>query len=253
MITRLTFRFFAVAALFVGGLVAIFSGYWIAGVAAHLVLFGVLLVGTLRPNSRLFGPLETNCDGGVWLTIDDGPDLHDTPAILDLLDRHHAKATFFVIGEKAERHPELVREIVRRGHQIGNHTWSHPQATFWCHGPVRTYREIVRCQRALTAILGEPPQVFRAPVGHSNFFVHPVLEKLGLRLVGWSSRGFDGVSTSHADVARRIRASAKEGGIILVHEGTSIAVEVVADVLALAEENGWRLVIPDVSPRSGSC
>ncbi|NCQ65054.1 MAG: polysaccharide deacetylase family protein, partial [Alphaproteobacteria bacterium] len=88
-----------------------------------------------------------------------------------------------------EQHPELIREIVRRGHQIGNHTWSHPQASFWCHGPIRTYREIARCQSAIKAITGAAPTVFRAPVGHSNLFVHPVLEKFGLRLAGWSSRG----------------------------------------------------------------
>jgi len=250
MIAKLALRTLVVTAWFLGGIGAALAGHIAAGLVVHGVLIGVLLAGTLNPNSRLFGPVETGCETGVWLTLDDGPDPHDTPAVLDMLDSSGAKATFFVIGEKAEQHPELIRGIVRRGHQIGNHTWSHPQASFWCHGPIRTYREIARCQRAIEAITGEAPTVFRAPVGHSNFFVHPVLEKFGLRLVGWSSRGFDGVSASLPGVTRRIRSSARDGGIILAHEATPIAREVVADILELAREKGWEIVIPDASPRS---
>jgi peptidoglycan/xylan/chitin deacetylase (PgdA/CDA1 family) len=253
MITKLTLRAFVVAALFFGGIALAINGHFAIGLAIHGVLVGTLLAGTLNPNSRLFGPIETGCGNGVWLTLDDGPDPCDTPAILDLLDQHGAKATFFVIGKKAEQHPELIREIVRRGHQLGNHTWSHPQASFWCHGPIRTYREIARCQNTIKAITGAAPTVFRAPVGHSNLFVHPVLEKLGLRLAGWSSRGFDGVSASLPEVTRRIRATATDGAIILAHEATPIAREVVAVILALASEKGWVFVIPDASQRSGNC
>ncbi len=253
MIAKLALRTLVVALLFFGGIALAIGGHFAIGLAIHGLLVGTLLAGTLNPNSRLFGPIETGCGNGVWLTLDDGPDPRDTPAILDLLDEHGAKATFFVIGKKAEQHPELILEIVRRGHQIGNHTWSHPQASFWCHGPIRTYREIARCQSAIKAITGEAPTVFRAPVGHSNLFVHPVLETFGLRLTGWSSRGFDGVSASLPEVTRRIRATATDGGIILAHEATPIAREVVADILALASEKGWQFVIPDASPRSGNC
>lgn len=253
MIAKLALRTLVIAVLFFGGIALAVPGHFAVGLAIHGLLVGTLLAGTLNPNSRLFGPIETRCANGVWLTLDDGPDLLDTPAILDLLDKHGAKATFFVIGKKAEQYPELIREIVRRGHQIGNHTWSHPQASFWSHGPIRTYREIARCQEAIKAITGEAPTVFRAPVGHSNLFVHPVLEKSGLRLAGWSSRGFDGVSASLPEVTRRIRTTATEGGILLAHEATPIALEVVADILELASEKGWKFVIPDASPRSGNC
>jgi len=252
MIAKLVVRSLMVFALFFSGIGAAIAGYFVIGLVIHVALIGGWLLGTLRPNSRLFGPMATACEAGVWLTLDDGPDPRDTPAILDLLDERGVKATFFVIGKKAERHPELIREIVRRGHQIGNHTWSHPQASFWCCGPIRTYREIARCQHAIEAIAGVAPTVFRAPVGHSNGFVHPVLQKFGLRLVGWTSRGFDGVSTSLPDVARRIRASAGDGGIILAHEATPIARDVVADILALGEEKGWEFVIPDAPQRSGN-
>lgn len=241
-------RVLLISAMYGGGITAFTHGHTVAGISMHLILVGFLLAGTLNPSSRLFGPVRTRIGNGVWLTLDDGPDPLDTPAILDLLDRHGAKATFFVIGKKAEKHPELIREIARRGHQIGNHSYSHPRATFWCLSPRATCREIVKCQRAVESIIGQAPTVFRAPVGHSNFFVHPVLKSEGLELVGWSSRGFDGVAAPLADVLRRIRETAGEGGIILAHEATPIACEVVAGILAMGEENGWDFVIPDVSP-----
>ena len=248
MIKALVSRMLVIVALFAGGVVCAAIGHVFLGAILHAIVVGYLLAGTLNPSSRLFGPVQTRCGHGIWLTLDDGPDPVDTPAILDLLDRRQAKATFFVIGEKAVKHPDLIREIHRRGHQIGNHSWSHPRAVFWCLGPVRTYREIAKCQQVVRDIIGEAPQVFRAPVGHYNCFVHPILKHLGLRLVGWSSRGFDGVDSSLTDVTRRIRKATSEGGIVLAHEATPIAREVVADILGMAAENGWHCSIPDAGP-----
>ncbi len=244
MIFSLTLRFLLVVGVFIGGIVLAFSGYLLVGTLLHLLLVSFLLAGTLNPSSRLFGPVQTDCESGIWLTLDDGPDPIDTPAILDLLDRHQAKATFFVIGKKAAQHPELIREIHRRGHQIGNHSWSHPHATFWCLGPMRTHQEIAKCQQVIAGIIGKAPEVFRAPVGHHNFFVHPVLKRYNLRLIGWNSRGFDGVSATLAEVAARIRKSAQNGSIVLAHEGTPIAREVVMEILKLADENGWKVRPP---------
>src|SRR3546814_7752591 len=86
----------------------------------------------------------------VWLTFDDGPS-DDTPALLDLLDAHGAKATFFLVGERAAARPGLVRGIVARGHGLGNHSHGHPQAWFWALGPARMRREIMQCQEVLRA------------------------------------------------------------------------------------------------------
>jgi len=253
MIAALAFRTVAIFALFFGGIALALCGHLAIGTATHGVLVGFLLAGTLNPSSRLFGPVITGCEKGIWLTLDDGPDPVDTPAILDLLDSYQARATFFVIGKKAERHPDLIREIHRRGHQIGNHSWSHPHAFFWCLGPLRTYREIVKCQETILGIIGVAPTVFRAPVGHYNVFVHPILKHLGLKLVGWSSRGYDGVSASLENVTVRIRMSARDGGIILAHEATPIASRVVEDILRLAQEKGWLCVIPDDARGSDNC
>jgi peptidoglycan/xylan/chitin deacetylase (PgdA/CDA1 family) len=229
-------------------------------VASMALLIGShlpILYGTLRPNRQLYGPVVNGfrANGNeVWLTIDDGPDPHDTPRLLDLLDASRARATFFVRGDRAEAHPELIEEIIRRGHGVANHTYSHPQATFWSLSPRRMAREIGRCSRILRDLTGSAPRWFRAPVGMINPFVHRAAEAEGMRVVGWSARGYDGV-ISRAEpsaVVERILSELRPGGIALLHEGRRCPVAGEAlNVLAMKElldalaRRGWRAVIPD--------
>ena len=127
-----------------------------------------LVYHTLVPNASGLGPVRRRFPArnrDVWLTIDDGPDPRTTPVLLDLLDTHGAKAIFFVIGEKARRHPELVRMIADRGHVLGNHTDSHPLGFFWCSGRGRTEREIDACTASIVAAAGIRPAFFRSPAG----------------------------------------------------------------------------------------
>ena len=223
---------------------------------------GALAYATLRPNNALFGPVATRFEptgDEVWLTIDDGPDPHDTPRLLDLLDAQPgggARATFFLRGDRARAHPALVGEIVRRGHGVGNHTLNHPQATFWCAGPRRLAREIGGCSDVLRALTGWEPRLFRAPVGHVNPFVHRAAARRGLRLVGWSARGFDGVDRHAADpagVVARISEGLRPGAIILLHEGRrgrdggAVNVRATELLLATLAERRWQGVVPDVA------
>jgi peptidoglycan-N-acetylglucosamine deacetylase len=178
----------------------------------------------------------------IWLTIDDGPDEDDTPRILDLLDRHGARATFFLIGERAERFPQLVSEILRRGHQVGHHTQTHPSGTFWCASPARVRAEL---DSALVALgrAGARPSLFRAPVGIKNLFLAEELQRRGLACVGWSVRSRDTVSRDPARVAARVVRAARPGSIVLMHEGAFLnpAVRVRALELVL-EQLGTRRV-----------
>ncbi len=218
---------------------------------------GALAYATLRPNNTIFGPVVTRFEPSgheVWLTIDDGPDPHDTPRLLDLLDAHAARATFFLRGDRAGAHPALVREIARRGHGVGNHTLNHPQATFWCLGPARLARELGGCRDVLREITGHEPRLFRAPVGHVNPFVHQAAARRGMRLVGWSARGFDGVDRHAVNpeaVVTRVLDGLRPGAIILLHEGRrgpdGAAVNVRSMELLLAELTArcWQAVIPD--------
>ncbi|TDK21090.1 polysaccharide deacetylase family protein [Luteimonas aestuarii] len=224
---------------------------WMAGLPALMALHGVLLWGTLSPNARLFGPvlsqLPPDADG-VWLTIDDGPS-DDTPALLDLLDAHGAKATFFLVGERAAARPALVREIAARGHGIANHSHTHPQARFWALGPSAMRREITGCQQQLQAITGAAPVWFRAVVGHANPFVSAPLRDLGLARVAWSARGYDAVDGDVQRVLGKIAADLAPGAIVLLHEGAKHgrSVEIVTGVLDRIRETGLRTLVPGVA------
>lgn len=222
---------------------------WPIGLPLMLASHALAWWGVLAPNAALYGPVLSRLparDGGVWLTIDDGPSA-DTPAILELLDAHGAKATFFLVGDRAQARPELVREIARRRHGIGNHSRSHPQAWFWVLGPQRMRAEIEGCQRQLQAITGTAPRWFRAVVGHANPFVSAPLRDAGLARVGWSARGFDAVDGDVARVLGKIERGLAPGAIVLLHEGASHGrnVEMIAKLLQRLDALGHRAVLPD--------
>lgn len=188
---------------------------WIVILALSMVMAPIVFA-TLSPNVQWLGPVVSRFETDkreVWLTIDDGP-ADDTPALLDLLDRYGIRATFFVKGMLAEAHPERIREIAARGHTIGNHSYSHPSATFWCLPPRAIAAEIDRCNAVIP-----PTTLFRAPVGHKNPFVHPALRRRGMQLIGWSARAFDAVERDPDRIAARIVRSLQPGAIVLLHQG----------------------------------
>lgn len=228
------------------------AGAW--AIAPMFLVHTATLWATLWPYCQWWGPQQSDFPAAgkeVWLTLDDGPDPDDTPAVLEALDAHGAKATFFLIGEKAAAHPGLVREIIRRGHAIGNHTHTHPQYAFWRLGPKALAREIDEAARALEPPLGRAPSVFRAPAGMRNTFLHPLLAQRGLRLLSWTVRGLDGRDTNRDRIVRRIITGARPGAILLLHEGKrdadgrSLAQDCVPAVLSALTARGYRFVIPD--------
>lgn len=186
----------------------------------------VLTVCGLLPRSHWLGPNLTRLPaaaaarGEIAITIDDGPDPDVTPAVLDLLDRHQVRATFFCIGRRAQRHPELCREIVRRGHAVENHG-QHHRHNFSLMGPGGLRRELLQAQDTLTAITGQRPGFFRAPAGLRNPLLDPLLPGLGLRLASWTRRGFD-TRTGDADLLlRRLVKGLRAGDILMLHDGNA--------------------------------
>ena len=214
----------------------------LAGIGVVFVSHMLLLYPTLRPNAQWLGPVITRFATDMrqlWLTIDDGP-TDDTPALLDLLDRLDAKATFFVKGTLAERHPEWIREIVGRGHSVANHSHTHPSATFWCALPHTIRREIAECNRVLGA-----QRWFRAPVGHKNPFVHPALAREGMRLIGWTARGYDAVMSDPERILERMLPHVKPGAILVLHQGRAHSLRVVEHVVTALHQRGYSFVIPN--------
>jgi len=202
------------------------------------------------PSAQGFGPAATTFATNrreVWLTIDDGPDPATTPRVLELLEAHGAHATFFVVGARVEKHPELARRIVALGHTIGNHTQSHPVGDFWCAAPRRIGKEIDLCVRALLAADAPFERYFRPPVGVRSPLLDPQLAERGFDLVLWSARGWDGVGRDPAGALRRIARRIKPGAILLSHDAGSHPqhrlrfIELLLDHLS---RDGYTCVLP---------
>ncbi len=195
---------------------------WALGalVANHMAL----AAAGLWPRSQLLGPNWTRLPPrlgiapGVAITIDDGPDPDVTPRVLALLDSYAASATFFCIGERVLRYPDLAQEVVRRGHVIENHSQCH-RHNFSLLGPRGMNAEVSRAQESIFHVTGGYPRFFRAPAGLRNPFLDPVLARLKLRLASWTRRGFDTVSADADAVFRRLSTPLQAGDILLLHDG----------------------------------
>ncbi|MFP3568083.1 polysaccharide deacetylase family protein [Paraburkholderia sp. SIMBA_030] len=197
--------------------------WWLAAIFANHAIF---TVAGLLPRTSLLGPNWTRLPAGarnadaIALTIDDGPDPEVTPQVLDLLDAYGVRATFFCIGAKAQRYPQLVREIVARGHALENHSQVHVH-TFSVTFPGALTREIDAAQRTFEELSGERPMFFRAPAGLRNLFLEPVLQTLDLRLAAWTRRGFDTRERDPQVVAERLLDGLAARDILLLHDGNA--------------------------------
>jgi peptidoglycan/xylan/chitin deacetylase (PgdA/CDA1 family) len=230
-----------------------------AVIANHLLLGGF----GMWPRSSLLGAnlsrLPDSCvrNGYVALTFDDGPDPDVTPYVLEVLDRYGAKASFFCVAQRAACHPDLVQEILRRGHSVENHSARHP-AAFACYGPRALYREVTNAQDALSVIAGCEPRFFRAPFGLRNPFLDPVLARANLRYVSWTRRGFDRVSRRPGKVLARVTRHLSGGDILVLHDSGShrpsvdrpVVLEVLPALLERIAHCGLRPVSLPIALRS---
>lgn len=241
--------------------------------AVHVLSAGALtvepsfwpwLIGTLGLNHAVIGAvgllprshwLGTNWTrlpqasarrGEVAITLDDGPDRELTPRVLDLLDRHGATASFFVIAERAAQYPELIRAIVERGHSVENHSFRHSPG-FAFYGLRRCHAEIERAQQAIAAVTGVAPRFFRPPLGFRSPLVYPVLARLGLTHVSWTRRGFDAVARQAHAVVARLTRGLRAGDILMLHDGhhagparRAVALEALPEVLGRISALGLK-------------
>ncbi len=226
---------------------------WLVALIPLFVSHMLLLYPTLVPRSQWWGPVFQTFDTPrreVWITIDDGPTSAHTRKILEILERHRARATFFVIGSRAKDAPQLIEEILQRGHTIANHTFTHPSRCFWRAGPTRISSEIDRCSEVIKGNVNRVDPLFRAPAGIKNPFVHPILAQRGMSLIGWTVRGLDTWRRDPLAVAKRINRKAHPGAIVLLHEGHHLekspelnprCLELTLEQLAT---NGYQFVIP---------
>jgi peptidoglycan/xylan/chitin deacetylase (PgdA/CDA1 family) len=151
------------------------------------------------------------------ITFDDGPNPTVTPRVLELLDRHNVTATFFLIGQRVRVFPGLAREIVERGHAIGNHTETHPSLTFLSSS--RVADELDRCDEAIVIATGKSPRWMRPPFGYRSPLLDGIVRRRGGAGVAmWNVAARDWRTQSPDPVIQRLRR-ARGGDIVLLHDG----------------------------------
>jgi peptidoglycan-N-acetylglucosamine deacetylase len=177
----------------------------------------------------------------VAITFDDGPDGVNTPQILDLLDKYNAKATFFVIGQKARENIPLLTRMVDNGHIIGNHSFGH--SNVFPLKAVRTIRqEIHETNAIIEGVTNKPNRYFRPPYGVTNPNIALALRSFDLKNIGWTVRSLDTKNEKKEIVFNRIRRKLKGGDIILLHDTSKYVLEILEMLLVYLKDNGIKAV-----------
>src|SRR5580704_3902147 len=220
------------------------------GVASGVAAAAAFMTYAVRGrSSSIFGESYYHGDRSrtaLAFTFDDGPS-ESTPKLLEALDKYRVKATFFMCGENVRRCPDVAREVVARGHEIGNHTDSHPRLDF--KSPRLIYREMATAQETIQEATGARPRWFRAPYGVRWFGVGQAQELLGLRGVMWTVMGRDWRLPA-AHISERVLTRASNGGIVCLHDGRGVqpapdigaTIEAVEYTVPRLQERGFQFL-----------
>ena len=212
------------------------------------LLIGILLI---LPFMTLASP-TTNLEkvrtkpqpGAVALTFDDGPSPKYTKAILNILDRYHIKATFFVMGMFAKRYPELIKEIQARGNVIANHSMTHPFLTRMNNK--KLYYEVVETNRIVKDIVGYAPVCLRPPFGLTNQRIKDFVHSQQMRLIMWDLNSFDYKKQPVSQLINWVLAKTKPGDDVLLHDGSGNSFQTVKALPAIIEGLKKRGITFDV-------
>jgi peptidoglycan/xylan/chitin deacetylase (PgdA/CDA1 family) len=199
----------------------------LTSLAAAAAAAGYAGYAAMAPASQLYGRTLTHgCDPAqMALTFDDGPNDPHTLRLLDVLAKHQAKATFFLIGKYVRQRPEIARAIQAAGHPIGNHTFNHPNLIFVSGARLR--QELEDCRKALEDAIGAPAPLFRPPFGGRRPNVLRTARSVGLEPVMWSVTAYDWSATSTEAIVRKVTRQVdgrrrRQSEIVLLHDGSHL-------------------------------
>jgi peptidoglycan/xylan/chitin deacetylase (PgdA/CDA1 family) len=194
-------------------------GFVLGGTAAVASAFAAGYQ-SIAPTGQWYGRTFTGLSRGtkqLALTYDDGPNDPHTFRLLEVLARHNVHATFFVIGRYVQQRLDIVRELVKAGHIVGNHTFTHPLLTLKSTDEVR--RELSDCRKAIEDAIGEHSNLFRPPFGGRRPAVLRVARELGLKPIMWNVTGYDWTAPPAAEIERKVQKQMRGGDLILLHDG----------------------------------
>ena len=178
-------------------------------------------------------------DKSFALTFDCAWGADDIPQILDILDKHEVKSTFFIVGLWAEKYPEMIEIISKRGHEIANHGYSHAHMAQIPEAKIK--EEIVRCNETLEKISGDKITLFRPPYGEYNATTIKVAKMLNMQSIQWDVDSLDWKKNMSADdIYNRVTKKVTSGAIILFHNDTLHTVEVLPSILENLTQNGYK-------------
>lgn len=175
---------------------------------------------SMAPTGQWYGRTFTGLAPGtkrLALTYDDGPNDPHTLRLLEVLAKHDVRATFFLIGRYVQQRPDIAREIVKAGHIVGNHTFTHPLLTL--KNTVEVRRELSDCCSALQNALGEHSNLFRPPFGGRRPAVLHIAHELSLEPVMWNVTGYDWNAPPSAVIEQKVSKQIRGGNVILLHDG----------------------------------
>ena len=234
-------------------------GFWVAilGIIAGFVL----TLNAVLPGNHFYGTVFSEIPTQqkiVALTFDDGPYPPYTGQVLDVLKENHVKATFFLIGQNAEKHPELVQRIVAEGHQVGNHTYHHVDLLKADREKIAF--EVDRTNKVIQDIIGTAPHVVRPPHGFRDAVVLDMMAERQLKVVEWSIMSRDWTNPGVDAIVSRTVSKVKNGSIILLHDGDGTeskdsraqTVEAARLIIRDLKEKGYKFVtVDEILARNG--
>lgn len=223
---------FIVIVLILSGLIYTSLIPWWSLLLTIIVYLSLLAIGAVFIQYQFYirSACRLNDSNFLLFTFDDGPHPVITPQILDLLDQYKIKAVFFMIGSQIEKYPDIVESVYKRGHQIGNHSYSH-SVWFDLFSVRKMSAEVEKTNRLIEEIIQNKVRFFRPPFGVTNPLVARMIRKTGMKSVGWSFRSFDGGSRSKERIIKYIHQQIRGGEILLFHDNRMKTIEILKEIL----------------------
>jgi peptidoglycan/xylan/chitin deacetylase (PgdA/CDA1 family) len=222
------------------------SNWYYAALGA--IIIALHTYGSIVVSAEFFVPIKcksNQSNNQIAITFDDGPLPYLTPRVLDILKQYNAPATFFCIGKRIAKHPEILQQVHAQGHIIGNHTFSHGKY-FDLQSAGRMSEELKQTDDAIEKAIGFKPRFFRPPYGVTNPNLAKAISRGGYITMGWSVRSFDTITPDAEKLFNRVVNQLKGGDIILFHDYCESTITILPRLLDHINKIGLKVVRLDV-------